>query len=176
MLERLAERQDEWENMVRALRCPSHLVGDVVQEAYLNIHKYGKEHKVFNEEGEVNKFYMFVTLRNCLRVEYNNKNKYVLYETFYSEEQESVANELYEKAFNDLLRGIQNESDSWGAYNSKLFNLYFKTDLSMRKISKGTGIGVTHIYNSIKRYRETIFDKFEDDYNNLGKIEKTLNY
>tara|TARA_R100000541_G_scaffold270_4_gene1044 strand:+ start:276 stop:806 length:531 start_codon:yes stop_codon:yes gene_type:complete len=176
MLARLAARQSEWENMVRALRCPSHLVGDVIQEAYLNIHKYGKEEKVFNKDGTVNKFYMFVTLRNALRVEFNNKNKYVLYETFYSEEQESTSNDLYEKAFNDLLKDIQSESDSWGSYNSKLFNLYFKTDFSMRKIAKGTGIGVTHIYNSIKRYRETILDKFEEDYTNLSKIEKTIKY
>lgn len=162
--------------MVRALRCPNYLIGDVVQEAYLNIHKYGKEHKLFDKDGEVNKFYMFVTLRNALRLEYNKKNKYVLYETFYSEEQESVANELYEAAFNELMEDIRVEADSWGSYNSKLFNLYFKTDFSMRKIAKGTGIGVTHIFSSIKKYRETILDKFEEDFDNLNKIDKTINY
>ena len=62
---------------------------------------------------------------------------------------------------------IQTEVDSWGAYNSKLFNLYFKTDLSMRKIAGGTGIGLTHIFSSITKYRANIKERFTDDFYNL---------
>ena len=37
----------------------------------------------------------------------------------------------------------------------------------MRKISAGTGIGLTHIFTSIDRYRNSIRDKFTVDYNDL---------
>jgi predicted DNA-binding protein YlxM (UPF0122 family) len=69
-----------------------------------------------------------------------------------------------EEAFNIFINKIRNEADSWGRYHAKLFNVYFLTDFSMRDISEGTGIGLTHIYNNLKTYKNIIKENFSEDY------------
>lgn len=38
------------------------------------------------------------------------------------------------------------------------------TDYSMRDIANGTDIGLTHIYNNLKSYRDIIVEKLGEDY------------
>lgn len=169
MLEILGKRNDEWIRMAIAAGSPPSFAEDIIQEVYLRLHKYKDtaEHKLIDSEGEVNMFYMRGVIRNTTRTELGKENKYIAFKEFYHEESEDEADSEFEKRYQSLMDNIQEEVDSWGAYNSKLFNLYFKTDLSMRKISAGTGIGLTHIFTSIDRYRNSIRDKFTVDYNDL---------
>mgnify|MGYP003110165414 FL=1 len=171
MLEILGKRHEEWIAVAVANGCPASLAEDVVQEVYLRLHKYRKaaEHKLIAKDGTVNMFYMWVTIRNQVRTEIGKEDKYIGFQEFYFEEADASADEGFEARYQDLMNDIKEEVDSWGAYNSKLFNLYFKTDLSMRKIAKGTGISLTHIFGSVTRYRETIKEKFTEDFNNLNQ-------
>ena len=169
MLEKVAEKHKEWVRMAISLGCPLSTSEDVVQECYLRLHKYREtaESKVISPEGEVNSWYMFGVVRNTLRTYMKTESFYIPFEDFYYEKAQEDVSEDYERKYQELMDNIRLEVDSWGAYNSKLFNLYFKTDLSMRKISDGTDIGLTHIFSSLTRFREKIQQKFGEDFNNL---------
>ena len=41
------------------------------------------------------------------------------------------------------------------------------TDFSMRDIADGTGIGLTHIYNNLKIYKNIIRENYSEDYEDL---------
>tara|TARA_R110001632_G_scaffold201094_1_gene323879 strand:- start:912 stop:1424 length:513 start_codon:yes stop_codon:yes gene_type:complete len=169
VLDILSARHDEWIRMAVAAGSPPVFAQDIIQEVYLRLHKYKEtaEPKLIDSKGDVNMFYMWGVVRNTTRTELSKENKYVAYGDFYTEEAEEDADLEFEDRYSTLMNDIKEEVDSWGAYNSKLFNLYFKTDLSMRKIAGGTGIGLTHIFSSITKYRELIKDKFTEDFDNL---------
>lgn len=183
MLEALGLKHKTWVGMAISLGCPPYLADDIVQDVYLRLHKYREtaESKIIKENGEINSFYMFGAIRNTFITTIKKENKYTSRSTLIRdnnnkdiiEENELVADDgvdlEFEERYQDLMTDINKEVDSWGPYNSKLFNLYFKTDLSMRKIAGGTGIGLTHIFGSITKYRSAIQEKFSEDFSNLNK-------
>jgi DNA-directed RNA polymerase specialized sigma24 family protein len=166
MLEILASRHSEWVSLAISLGCPHYLAEDVVQEVYLRLHKYSDSvyHKLIYPDNEVNTFYMFVTIRNTLRTILKGESVFVPVDEFIFEESDNEPDIEKEEAFSRIMTKIQNEANSWGAYHSKLFNLYFMTDHSMRNISDGTDIGLTHIYNNLKSYRQAIVKAIGEDY------------
>ena len=166
MLELLAVRHREWVDMARAVGCPEPYAEDVVQDVYLRLFKYKDNiyDKLILPDDEVNTFYMFVSIRNMVRTMMKNEGVYINYEEFYYEEADGLADMQMEEAFNKLIVKMRNEANSWGRYHSKLFNVYYMTDFSMRDIADGTGISLTHIYNNLKTYKKIIIDKYKEDY------------
>ncbi len=169
MLKIIGEMHSDWVRMAVNLGSHPSLAEDVIQECYLRLHKYKEtvEPKIILEDGSVNIFYMFGVIRNTLRTSKSKEANYLPFAEFFYEEAQEEVDEAYEIKYQKLMDEIQKEVDSWGAYNSKLFNLYFKTDLSMRKIAKGSDISLTHIFTSLSKFKETIKEKFENDFNNL---------
>ena len=166
MLELLAIRHKEWVDMARAVGCPEPYAEDVVQEVYLRLYYYRDNiyDKLILPDDEVNTFYMFVSIRNMVRTMMKNEGVYINYEEFYYEEADGDADLQMEEAFTKLVVRMRNEANSWGRYHSKLFNVYYMTDFSMRDIADGTGISLTHIYNNLKTYKKIIIDKYKEDY------------
>tara|TARA_R110000764_G_scaffold210639_1_gene296615 strand:- start:154 stop:684 length:531 start_codon:yes stop_codon:yes gene_type:complete len=169
MLEIVAKQHEQWVRMAISAGSPRHLAEDVVQEVYLRLHKYKKaaEPKLIKEDGTVNVFYMWGAVRNTVRTELGKENVYVSLHEFFTESEPLMPDFEFEERYSDLMKDITTEVNGWGRYNSKLFNLYFKTDLSMRKIAGGTGIGLTHIFTSINKYKGEIREKFSEDFHNL---------
>ena len=169
MLDLLAQRHREWVDMARAVGCPEPYAEDVVQEVYIRLHKYSDniKDKLILKSGEVNTFYMFVTIRNMVRTMLKEEGTYVNYEEFYYEASDDEPDMEMERAFNKLINEIKQEANTWGRYHSKLFNVYYMTDFSMRDIADGTGIGLTHIYNNLKIYKNIIRENYSEDYEDL---------
>ena len=134
MLELLALRHKEWVDMARAVGCPEPYAEDVVQEVYLRLYHYRENiyDKLILPDDEVNTFYMFVSIRNMVRTMMKNEGVYINYEEFYYEEADGGADLQMEEAFTKLVVRMRNEANSWGRYHSKLFNVYYMTDFSMR--------------------------------------------
>jgi DNA-directed RNA polymerase specialized sigma24 family protein len=166
MLELLALRHKEWVDMARVVGCPEPYAEDVVQEVYIRLYNYRENiyNKLILPDDEVNTFYMFVSIRNMVRTMMKNEGVYINYEEFYYEEADGLADMQMEEAFSKLIVKMRNEANSWGRYHSKLFNVYYMTDFSMRDIADGTGISLTHIYNNLKTYKKIIIDKYKEDY------------
>lgn len=171
MLDRLAKDHKLWIRMVESLNCPKAYSEDIVQEMYLKIHRLDIGEKIMYNEDEVNKFYVYVTLRNLYIDSVKVKNRMRMVENKEEDEPDYVDglssfddyDHERELALQRISNKIMSEVDSWHKYNAILCKLYFKTDMSLRYIAEGSGISLTSIYNSIRNYRDIIYEEFKED-------------
>jgi len=176
MLEILSKSHNIWVAMGLSIGIPEDIVEDFVHETYLRLNKYVENpEKIMYNETEINKFYVYVTLKNLWSDYSKAKSKYTIYRidgvsdeySFDSSEWAVYEETSYEKekAEEYILASINEEVESWEHwYDKKLFKLYYNTDISMRKLAKETRISVTSIFNSCKNYKEIIQSKFGEDF------------
>lgn len=170
MLELLAKNHSTWLQMVLGFGCSRSVAEDIVQSMYLRMHKYIKDKKrIMYNDDEVNKFFIYVTLKNMYKTYVTSKNKYSFYEI---REDDSVEYELedfnmdadMEDAFIRLMGKINEEISTWHKYDKILSEKYLKTDYSLRDIASLSGISLTSIYNSMKYNKKVLKDKFNEDW------------
>jgi len=176
MLEILSKNHNTWVAMGLSIGIPEDIVEDFVHETYLRLNKYiDNPEKIMYNETEINKFYVYVTIKNLWSDYSKAKSKYVIYSidnytndyVFDSSDRVVYEEVNYEReeAEEYILRKINQEVESWDHwYDKKLFKLYYKTDMSMRKLAKETKISVTSIFNSCKNYKEILQSKFGEDF------------
>ena len=155
---------------------PNYLVDDIVHDMYLRLNKYIKNpKKIMYKENDINKFYVYITIKNLYNDYLKQKNKHrtlniddieVSYEIVEPSTQLQLENELKkQKAEETMIENIKKEVESWDRwYDQKLFKIYYETDISMRKLSADTNISVTSIFNSCKNYKQIINTKFAEDF------------
>jgi len=174
MLELLSKSHSTWIAMGLSIGIPRHLVEDFVHAMYLRLNKYvGDPKKIMYNEKEVNKFYIYITLKNLWGdyAKARGKQKIIRiddYEVnFEVVDASDEDNVIYAKqsAEDKILKKIQVEVENWEHwYDRKLFKVYYETDISMRKLAKETNISVTSIFNSCKNYKDIIKSKFGEDF------------
>jgi len=166
ILQLLCKNQEKWESMAKAMGCPDHLIHDVVQDVYLKIVEMKNPQKILYGEDDVNHFYVYLTIRSVFLS--------VLQEEKRSTSIPRVELSLYlehdpvdmekEEAWERLWCKISSQIDTFGRYGSKLTNSYFKSDRSMRQMAEESGISLTSIFNSIKKYKAYLQEEFSEDY------------
>jgi len=174
MLDLLSKNHSTWIAMGLSIGIPRHLVEDFVHEMYLRLNKYIKDpEKIMYNEKEVNKFYIYITLKNLWGDYAKARGKHKIiriddYEVNFEVvdgSDETNYNYAKETAEDKILKKIQVEVESWEHwYDRKLFKIYYETDISMRKLAKETNISVTSIFNSCKNYKDIIKSKFGEDF------------
>jgi predicted DNA-binding protein YlxM (UPF0122 family) len=168
MLEKLAENHTLWIKMVVNMGCDKHIAEDIVQSMYLRIHRLvTDEKKIMYNDDEVNRFFIYVTLKNMFVDYVKARNKYTFFEYMETDDIEEGLEDIEfdeQEAFHNLVDSMSSEIMSWERYDIILSQLYFKTDLSLRDIANGSGISLMSIYNSIKNYKNILNNKFMDDY------------
>ena len=170
MLELLAKNHNLWLNMVLGFGCDYDTAQDIVQSMYLRMHKYVKdEQRIMYNDDEVNRFFIYVTLKNMYRTYMNAENKFVWFEVreddaIDTEMMDIAFDEAMESAFETLIARIGSEMNTWHKYDRILSEKYFKSDYSLRDISKGSGISLTSIFHSIKKNKELLNELFIEDY------------
>jgi len=168
MLEKLAENHTLWIKMVINMGCDKHIAEDIVQSMYLRIHRLvTDEKKIMYNDDEVNRFFIYVTLKNMFVDYVKARNKYTFFEYMETDDVEEGLEDIEfdeQEAFHNLVDSMSSEIMSWERYDIILSQLYFKTDLSLRDIANGSGISLMSIYNSIKNYKNILNNKFMDDY------------
>ena len=168
MLEKLAENHNLWIKMVINMGCDKHIAEDIVQSMYLRIHRLvTDEKKIMYNDDEVNRFFIYVTLKNMFVDFVKARNKYTFFEYMETDDIEEGIEDIEfdeQEAFHNLVDSMSSEIMSWERYDIILSQLYFKTDLSLRDIANGSGISLMSIYNSIKNYKNILNNKFMDDY------------
>jgi DNA-directed RNA polymerase specialized sigma subunit len=177
MLEKLAQNHKNWIRMVVKMGCPIGIAEDIVQEMYLRLHQYANDGRIMYNDEEVNRFYVYVTLRNLYYDYYNAKKKVQVFSLIENDESDHNGgyNPLIDEVYNEeegiALQKVHDmlseEIHSWHWYDAKLCNTYFKTDDSLRKLAKETGISVTSLFNSIKNYKQILQQKFGEDVQDL---------
>jgi DNA-directed RNA polymerase specialized sigma24 family protein len=170
MLEKLAENHKIWVRMVRGFGADRDLAQDIVQSMYLRLYKYveDKERIMYNDD-EVNRFFVYVTLKNMYLTYMSSQNRYQWYEireddVIDEDLNEFVFDEVMDTAFDRLISKINDEMNTWHKYDRILSEKYLKSDYSLRDIATGSGISLTSIFNSMRENKRILKEKFQEDY------------
>lgn len=164
-LRQVAKQHSDWVAIVRSFGEYTY-AEDLVQEAYLALIKYANEEKLI-KNGKVSRGYMFFTLRS-LYYQYYNKKKRI--DKVSLDDDENYIQVPYEdnieenEAFHKICNLVDNVSDEWSWYDRKLWKLYSRTDMSMRKLASETKISWVSIYNTLKHLKKDIREKLDEDW------------
>jgi len=168
MIEVLHKYHNEWKAMCLSLGVPKNLVEDTIHDMYIKLHDSSITlDKIMYNDTEPNKYYIYVTLRN-IHYDYlkdKNKNQIIKLDDIVINVESDPSEVERLQAFERILRKLDERVDSWGYwYDRKLFSAYYKSNLSMRELASQTGISLTSIFNSCRRYKWNLQKHLGEDY------------
>lgn len=183
ILSKLAKSHNDWLRMVLGFGANPSIAEDIVQDMYLKIHgmvERGKD--ITYGDDDVNRFYIYLTLKSLHGDYYRQKNKLTIYSTddnpeenkydsiSSKDEYNSVEQEAFEKTYAKIMAVLNKLplSDNY-PYFKNIFIGYNTRDLSMRRMAKETGINVNSIFNTLTKVmaivREECGEDLEDYFN-----------
>jgi len=179
LLEKLAEKYDDWIHMAKSFNIGDEGARELVQEMFIRIFDYVKvPNKLMYNETEVNTFYVYVTLRNLFYSNiHKNDKRIVLVDEIIDEMVHEMDIPNYgEKSRKEHLErvfgSVESLIDTWYWYDKKMFELYYRTDMSMRDISDKTKITLSSIFNTLKNAKEQIRKNLRDGYEEYKKTKE----
>jgi DNA-directed RNA polymerase specialized sigma24 family protein len=161
-LKDVAKDHKEWVKLVKSFGEDLY-AEDLVQECYLRLYKYCKPENVITN-GQINKGFMYFTLRNMYLYGVRNKGKFEGFDIEAIQIKDEPSQLDKHEAYLKILGKIENEVDSWHWYDQKLFELYRDTDLSIRDIAAETKISSSSIFNTLKNCKQKIRLAVGEDY------------
>jgi RNA polymerase sigma factor (sigma-70 family) len=176
MLEKLAVHHELWIKMLVNLGCKTDVAKDLVQDMYLRMHRLVKDESRIMYKDDVNRYFVWITLRNLYYSYLKDKRNSIFYEILENDEVvESPYDTAEDDAFSAIMKQVENIISDWTVYDKRLFELYFIQGLSLRAISKGAKIGLTSIHNSILNQKailrehlsEDLIDYFNQDFDKI---------
>lgn len=164
VLNLLASKHNEWVKMARSFGAGDY-AEDIVQEMYIRLNKYVDEPERIMYKDEPNKLFVWVTLRNLVR-NFQNKKKVVVYSGDMVEHDREEEAFDYEEAegFEKIIDMIWESTNELHWYDKKMFEIYHTTDMSMRDIEKETKISLYSIFDTLKKTKEYVREKIQEDY------------
>jgi len=165
MLKSVSKHHKEWVAVVQKLGGGAYSE-DIVQEMYIKLHKYGIKSKIMSD-GEVNKYYVYLTLRSILYSYFRERKKIIKFDIddFEIPEVESKIQE--EEDYYEFFLKINKETDTWHWYDKMLFDTYRERKTSIRKIAKETGISWVSIFHTLKNCKRKIKENLSNDYEKI---------
>ena len=164
MLEKLAQHHVLWIKMLVNLGCDVEDAKDLVQDMYIRLHDLVKDPKRIMYGDEVNRYYVWITLRNMYFSSLKKKRNNIFYELRDNDDVElNEYDSLEDSAFLFLESQIESITSKWEIYDKRLFELYFMQGLSLRAISKGSKIGLTSIHTSVLNYKRILRESLSED-------------
>jgi len=135
-MEHIYSRHKHWVSVVKKFGEVNY-AEDVVQEAYIKVH--GKE---------INEAYFYYTLRS-LTMDLHSKKvvKVEITQDIEYNLKEDESNELAEEKAQPFIDFI----NTWHWYDKMLFMTWVNNKISMRKLSRETGIAFMSVYYTIKK-------------------------
>lgn len=163
----LASCHNEWVGLVNTFGVTSY-AEDIVQETYIKIMKTGAIKKAV-VNGNVNRAFMYITLRNNVVSYQRSKGK--IYKIQITDRIPAEDNNIDRHIALDIVeKKINEEINQWHWYDRDMFLHYLSSGISQRKIAKGSKISLSSISNTIvnckNRIRDKVGEDIEDIYNN----------
>ena len=166
ILNKLAKYHTEWIKMVKSLGGDD-FTEDIVQEMYLKV--YNKNYNVLNDKGDINKYYVYLTLKSILMSYFVQRSKVRKVEIKECVDFENYDDIEEEEAYNKFSLKVDEEINKWYWYDREVFDLYRFTNLSIRDIGKQTGISFVSIFHTLKDCKKKIKDNLQKDYEQYKK-------
>jgi len=164
---KIANKHDYWVRIINSYG-ESLYAEDIVQELYIRLYKYATEDKVLID-GEVNYSYVSFVLRN-LFYDYCKKKKQVElvrigegYNTPANKEYSYMEQTQADEAILRINDKINNHIKKWHWYDGHLYDLHINKGMSMRSISRGAGISLKNICETMKRCRKDMEQFMSDE-------------
>ena len=142
---------------------------------YIRLNKYVSDPERIMYKGQPNKLFVWVTLRNMVR-QFQNKKDLLIYsgdmveydveEDRYDKEEAEGFERLIDKVW-DIM-----EDQHW--YDQKMFEIYHTTNMSMRDIEKETGISLFSIFDTLRKSKEYVKEKINEDYEDYNNEDYEL--
>lgn len=166
LLQKLANKYDDWNNMALSFGISDEQARELVQEMFIRIFDYVKDpQKIMYNKTEVNTFYIYITLRNLYyaNIHTSGKKNPIVHST------DEITDDNYKGMYEDSLDSIKDKKESealfervenlvedWYWYDKGIFNLHYHKGMSMRQIAKETKISLSSIFNTLKNAKEAI--------------------
>ena len=137
---------------------------DLVQEMYIRFLTKNKEQQVINKFGEVNRYYVYLTLRSLFVDFYRQKSRIIKVDLSDVLTLEQIDTLEEHEAFGELLKKVNEETKRWEWYDKMLFDLYRDKNMTMRDLQKATTISLRSIFCTIKNCKERLKENVGEDY------------
>jgi DNA-directed RNA polymerase specialized sigma24 family protein len=136
---------------------------DLVQEMYIRFINKDKQKAVI-VNGQVNKYYVYLTLRSLFVDFYRQKSRIIKVDLSEVLTLEQIDTLEEHEAFGELLKRVNEETKRWEWYDKMLFDLYRNKNMTMRELQKGTTISLRSIFCTIKNCKERLKENVGEDY------------
>ncbi len=171
VLHLLANYHKEWLKMAHSFGAGNY-AEDIVQEMYIRLNKYVSDPERIMYKGQPNKLFVWVTLRNMVR-QFQKKKDHIVYvgDMVEYDEAEEVFDIVQAEGFEKIVDKVWDVIQEMHWYDQKMFEVYHKTDMSMRDIEKETGISLFSIFDTLKKGKEYVKEKIGEDYEDYQNNE-----
>ncbi len=136
--------------------------------------KYCKPESIITN-GSVNKSYVYFVLRNMYLDFEKHKARHPKVSI------EEIGQLAYDdtqlskhEAYEEILKYINNEVQTWHWYDQMLFDLYKRTGKSIRDLSKETKISTKSIFQTLKHCKERLKENVGEDYEDYKNTDYEL--
>ena len=172
MLELLATKHDDWIRIAFSMTGNMDDAQDLVQDMYIRLERLGKTKEQITYKDTVNRYFVWTVLFNMYKTSRRVKvHKKVETCQLLGNEEYFTKDWLSEpfdylkecESFESIKASIKDIVKEWNPYDRQLFELYYTQGQSLRKISKGSGIGLSSIHISVKAIRELLREELSED-------------
>lgn len=175
-LKDIANRHKEWLKIATYLGCVGEESDEVVQRMYLKLgeiqEREGHLTKIENYNGQVNTVYIFKVIQNLV-IDFRKKDNLIEYKEEVQETDQCITTDKSsEEEYQLLIVAIKECLHQFHQYDQMLIEMHFVYGLSMRQISKETGIPTHSIFNSIKNAKTRIRQSTQQVYQNYVRAEE----
>jgi DNA-directed RNA polymerase specialized sigma24 family protein len=160
MLEKLAQRHNEWLKLAFNICRNKEYSKDLVQDMYIKIHNSGKEYE------EINECYIYFIMRNQFLNEIKEEKRFVDVDVNILneiDEEYNIINDIKEEV---IIETLQKEYEKLTWYEKQIIDL--TSEYGQRGLSRQTGIHIQTIHNTTKKIKLKLWQ-------NVQKKLKELN-
>jgi len=185
MLDKVCKYHDDWIRIAYNFLNNKQDSEDIVQDMYIKLHKLNID--LYNKKygDEINKGYFYTVIRN-LSLDFIKKKSVNYHIDIDQIQLEEIDNCDKEECFDNLFKLINKEVETWSYYDRTLFEVYMYSGLSFRDMAygstkqprlisntkalslqsvvEGNGISVSSMFNTIKKCKNKLKEKFGEDF------------
>ena len=167
MLSFLATKHKDWVRIAKSFTNNYEDAQDLVQDAYLRLVRLNKTKEQVSYGSEPNRYFMWTVLYNLHKDTVRHNNSYKAIQTLPLLEYDDTIADNYtsdkHESFEVIMDKITDFVSTWDINDRQLFELYYMQGQSLRKISEGTGIGLSWIHTTVKGIREKLIAELGED-------------